>query len=48
MTCTGSQFPDSVDLTTQAPDGTVRLIVAETDALTGQHIPALKLNSTIT
>jgi hypothetical protein len=42
MSHSGIQNPDVVDLTTQAPDGTVRLILVETDALSGEHIPALK------
>src|SRR5882762_7816777 len=42
MTRRGIQFPDVVDLTTKASDGTIRLVLAETDALTGHHIPALK------
>src|SRR5213592_3777879 len=42
MTRSGIQFPDVIDLTTKASDGTIRLVVAETVALTGHHIPALK------
>ena len=42
MTRSGIQFPDIIDLTTKASDGTIRLVLAETEALTGDHIPALK------
>jgi hypothetical protein len=42
MTRSGIQFPDSVDLTTKASDGTIRLILAETEPLTGHQVPALK------
>ena len=43
MTRSGIQYPDIIDLTTEAKDGTVRLILAETEALTGTDVPALKL-----
>ena len=42
MTRSGIQFPDVIDLTTQASDGTIRLVLAETEALTGHHVPALQ------
>ncbi len=42
MARSGIQFPDIIDLTTKASDGTIRLVLAETEALTGHHIPALK------
>jgi len=42
MTRSGIQFPNVIDLTTKAGDGTIRLILAETEPLTGHHIPALK------
>ncbi len=42
MTRSGIQFPNVIDLTTKASDGTIRLILAETEPLTGHHIPALK------
>jgi hypothetical protein len=42
MTRNGIRFPDVIDLTTKAPDGTIRLVLAETDAMTGHDIPALK------
>jgi hypothetical protein len=42
MTHNGIRFPDVIDLTTKALDGTIRLVLAETDALTGHDIPALK------
>jgi len=42
MARSGIQFPDVIDLTTKASDGTIRLVVAETEPLTGHHIPSLK------
>jgi hypothetical protein len=42
MTRNGIRFPDVIDLTTKASDGTIRLVLAETEALTGHDIPALK------
>ena len=42
MTRSGIQFPDIIDLTTKASDVNIRLVLAETEALTGDHIPALK------
>ncbi len=39
MTRSGIQFPDVIDLTTKASDGTIRLVLAETEALTGNHEP---------
>ena len=42
MTRSGIHFPDVIDLTTKASDGTIRLVLAETEALMGNDIPALK------
>ena len=42
MSPSGIEHPDIVDLVTQAKDGTVRLIVAETDRITGERILALQ------
>ena len=42
MPRSGIQIPDVIDLTTKASAGTIRLVVAETEALTGHHVPALK------
>src|SRR6266550_8079234 len=42
MTRSGIQFPDIIDLTTKASDGTIRLVLAEPEALTGNDVPALK------
>lgn len=42
MTRSGIQYPDTVDLITHAQDGTVRLILAEATALTGNEVLALQ------
>lgn len=42
MARSGIKHPEVVDLITQAADGTFRLILAETDALTGRHAVALQ------
>ena len=42
MTRSGIQFPDVVDLTSRAKDGTIRLIIAETATLTGNHVLGLQ------
>jgi hypothetical protein len=38
----GIKYPEIVDLVTQEKDGTVRLIVAETEAITGDRVLALQ------
>src|SRR2546423_6598125 len=38
----GIRYPETVDLVTQEKDGTVRLIVAETEAITGDRVLALQ------
>ncbi len=42
MARSGIQFPDVVDLTSRAKDGTIRLIIAETATLTGNHVLGLQ------
>jgi hypothetical protein len=38
----GIQYPDVVDLVTQERDGSVRLILAEVEAITGERVLALQ------
>ena len=42
MSRSGIQFPEIVDLVTREKDGTIRLIVAETEAITGDRVLALQ------
>ena len=42
MSRSGIQYPETVDLVTQAKDGTVRLILAETEAISGDRVLALQ------
>ncbi len=42
MSRRGIQYPEIVDLVTQAKDGTVRLILAETEPINGDRILALQ------
>jgi len=42
MSRSGIQYPDVVDLVTQEKDGSVRLILAEVEAITGERVLALQ------
>ena len=42
MSRSGLQYPQIVDLITRAKDGTFCLIIAETDAVTGERVLALQ------
>lgn len=42
MDRSGIQYPEIIDLVTQAKDGTVRLILAEVDAITGERVLPLQ------
>jgi hypothetical protein len=44
MPRSGIRHPDVVDLISQEKDGTIRLILAEVEALTGDHVLALQQN----